>query len=1227
VSHEHDDDCPDHRQARTGDFCLTTEQADALALDHNVAITAGAGTGKTTALTERYLHILKEHPEVGPEEIVTITFTNDAANELQGRIRDAVGDQLNEADAASYDYWRAVKDDLGDGYIHTIHGFCARLLREYVVDAPVSPEFEVYDETDAAVLARDVIREELDDRLESDDNDVSRLAHLWNRETLEDVLVGLVQQCPKSDAWADEWHDKTPADYLDHIWDNIHPISPTFTKEVFARDDICEALQTVRELEADGLLQDVAPSDDDGAETVDTITDLLDEHAPLDDDSTRACQRFLDDLCVCLTTKDGTRDGRGWKYWGSSGRWSDAGRDAEQDRLEDAIEILFEVIDPESLEFGVKTDRASAHYVLALARLYHSVRDAYKTAKEQQNVLDYDDLVETTIGFLEDTPTARERLREQFAYVMVDEVQDTDPRQWELVKLLTSSNPEEFDAQNVFLVGDEKQSIYRFRGADVTSFADAREELAAANPDNVATDRELSGNFRTVEETLAFINDLFDGARVFDAFDEAYEPFEARPQELTTERDDGTGVTGRCEYLVVPDDDYEKLHASAYLDETPRITESGEREAYAVATRLTQLFADPPEIYDEDTGEIRTARPEDVTILLRSRTRLKSYERALDEFDVPYTVISGTGYYDTPEITALLNLFRVLENPHDEIALYGLLRSPLFGLVDDDLARLRLVDDNLWTALGDAEKELGDDDLADAYGCLQRWRRLGGANPGVSAESTTPWGTLLSRIIDETGFLAAVAGDERPRQAAVNVNRFREQVRRWEEAGVKTIAELRSRLELRQDVETHADEATIPEDVDGVQIRTIHSAKGLEFPIVVVPELGTQFNFGTDVDNDGKVLFDKLELAGEAGRMPVIGLKSPTPDDAFAEEQTLARRVVRERVRQRERAELKRLLYVATTRTRDHLVLSGIHEFEEDSDGYRLADPNEPEEASCWRDWLQPTLLDADATPRRLATGDVVRESLDRSDYWIRRPRPPIDDWQSVGNHEAPSLAIDIPCPPEHDRLTVVTATDYASTQTGDHEMHLEDGTDDEEKETADGLSPTTLGDIVHRICETRLDRSVWEQFARDVAHREGKTPTGNDLDRIETYADRALAFLEAYEAELDIESVYEELSVAARFDVARVVGDIDHLVVTPDAFHIVDYKTNDLSDQSIDALADHYWPQLEAYAVALHQSDPTRNVDLTLYFTDAAEHRNRRFVPDDLDGLQTVVRSNVDEL
>lgn len=1205
---------------------LTDEQNDALALDRNIAITAGAGTGKTTTLTRRYLHILEEERAVGPENIVTITFTNDAANELQERIRDGVTDRLVDASLKEYSRWRTVKDALDDGYIHTIHGFCSRLLREEVVDAPVPPDFEVYDEGDAKILAREVVRDILDDHVAGGDleSEVQQLAHLWDRNTLEDVLVGLFGERPQSETWSDRWRDASQAAYLDYVWETVHPISPPFAAEVLDRPSVRDALQTIRDLGAGSLLTDISASEDDGAETIAEVRRLLAEYEPLAETTEpRAKQQFLDELCDYLTTGDGMRDGRDYIYWGSSSRWNDAGREADQQQLQDAIETILAALDPDSLDFGVDADRISAQYIIGLARLFDVACEEYQSRKDSQNAVDYDDLVETTIDLLEERPEVRERLSTQFDYVMVDEVQDTDPRQWELVRLLASDDPQEFDGENVFMVGDEKQSIFRFRGADVTSFAVAREELDAANSTGVSTNLELSGNFRTTDETLAFCNDLFSSDMLFAPFGDEYAPFETQPQKLTPEREAGQDVVGQCEYMLVPDGDNEALHEEGYLTETPRFVESGDREAYAVVTRLTRLFADPPDVYDEDIEETRAAEPEDVTILLRSRSRLKAYERALEKYDVPYTTVSGTGYYETPEITALVNLLRVLENPRDEIALYGVLRSPLFGFEDDNLAGLRLTDGDLWEGLS-----VADGDLGDAFDLLEKWRRHAGTHPTVSAETTTPWGTLISLIIDDTGFIASVAGDERPRQAAVNVNRFREQVRRLEEGGVKTIGELRSRLELRQEVDANTDEAQIPEDADGVQIRTIHSAKGLEFPITVVPELGTKFNFQANVDNTGKVYFDEIDFPRAEGRDPVLGLKAPTPDDAFAAEDTLVRRVTRDQVREHDRAELKRLLYVAVTRTRDHLLLSGVHEIEDTEDTVELAETNSHDEATCWRDWTQSALLDDTIVDNLMDSGAVDRE-LTHSRYTVTRPQYPVTNWRDERDEDAPSLEIDIPDPGPHQRPVVLSATRYASLRSGEKRVYLEGGEDlaTADGETTDSLRATTLGSIVHRICETRLERERWRSFAEAVTEREGTTVTESDLERVETYAQRAIEFVDDYEGDLTVEMRRDEVSVTARFDSGRIVGDIDHLTKTSDAFHVVDYKTNDTSERSVDDLAAHHWPQLQVYAVALHQSDRERNVSLSLYFPDAGTDRRLRYSPTELSQLEASMETELNDL
>jgi ATP-dependent helicase/nuclease subunit A len=1201
----------------------TTEQQEALDLDQNIAITAGAGTGKTTTLTLRYLEILETDSEVGPEDIATITFTNDAANEMRERIRSEVADRLSQApesDAYDYERWRAVKDKLESGYIHTIHGFCSRLLREHVVKAPVKPEFETLDEADATVLMQEVVREAIEARWETNE-DIRRLARLWSRDSLEDVLVGLLGSRPMSTKWASRWEDATVEEYLEYIWATFYPTDQETAEDLLGEASIQTALRTICELHDEGF--DIDP-DDKGKEFMRTVSEITrDTGIHTGEAAGRDWQRAFDGICDRLTTGSGDQYSRRYRYRGSKGNWS-AHEDA-QERLDEAATALLEGLQPEEQNFigGLDTEWNSSHYVLSLARLYCIILKEYERTKSDQNTLDYHDLIQTTTEFLKANDRVCEQIHSQFAYVMVDEMQDTDPLQWELVKLLTARDTDDFDAQNVFLVGDEKQSIYRFRGADVTTFGSARADLETANPDGVETTKQLRGNFRTIAETREFLNALFD--RVFEPMEDEYQDYEARPQPLTDERREGRNVTGTVEYLLVPDDDLVQLHSDGYIDETPRFAGHGEREAHALASRLTSLLDDPPEIYDRNNECCRPANPEDITILLRARTRLKEHERALDTYEIPYTVVSGSGFWDSPEITTLINLLAFLENANDDIALYGVLRSPLFGFTDDTLARLHSQDHSLWAAL-----QTADGDLGDAARLLNEWRRLAAVTDEVSAATTVPWGTMLSRIIDDTGYIASLGADERPRQAAVNINKFREQVRTWEEGGVKTVSGLLTRIKRRKEIETHADEATIPEDADGVQIRTIHSAKGLEFPIVVVPEVGTEFNFQGDVDEYGKVYLDELAV-GDGDTEPVLGLKAPSADDPYKHDDTLARSRLRDRVKMQERAELKRLLYVAATRARDHLLFSGVHSVETDEEGgLGLRDARAPAEARYWRDWLQPILLEdeeEDASRLLSAIGSSTKHTteLAGNQFTIRLPTAPIDDWDDSGpsTHEYPE--IDIPEPELSSAPVTMTATNFAKALSPDAgAIYTDELAEDAAEVDSDGLAANHLGTIVHKLTERQLPRDQWRPIARRLASAFDEAVTDDDLARIERYTERCLRFREQLVGEMTLETMHEELAVVARLDSGRIIGDIDLLLTTSGTYHIVDYKTNDTTRRAVDDLTEKYWPQLESYAAAVHQNDPSKEVHLTLYFADADVSRTNTLDLMTLDILSNDLNSNL---
>lgn len=1218
------------------DISLTPEQEDALVLDRNVAITAGAGTGKTTTLTARYLALLDANPDVGPENIVTITFTRKAAAELRTRVREDIYERLENAEAVgeSYERWRGVLNEIDDGYIHTIHGFCARLLREYAVEAPLQFGFDVLDEDGAADLQREVVVDFLDTH--EDDSNVATLSRLWNHSRLADTLVGLLDDRPDGTNWVERWRDATVEEYMDVLLREVCEFDGDTARSMLTDPDIETALDTVSRLAA----ADLAVEDDvDGVQLINDVASAIQPlPSPRSEADGDTCQHVVMDLHRAFQKQSGGLYGSAsWHVVGKKGDWENE-TDAYSD-LKDALNAILDTLDAH--EDALETmpgdlERNSAHYVLALAQVFDSVREEYEAAKERQNALDYPDLIATTIAFLEANDDVRADLREQFGAVMVDEFQDTDPRQWQLVRLLTGLDIDagaagDADADHVFLVGDEKQSIYGFRGADVTTFGTARRDLASTNaaqgldalPDGSADDPtalELSGNFRTLRTTLDVVDAVFE--QLFRAEGDDHAPYEARPQSLTFERErveDVAGLEGSVEYLLVPDDP--EVAAELLEDGNPVPTAAAEHaseaEAEALAARLTHLFADPPLIQDPDDGEHREATPSDAAILLRRRTHLDRYQRALDDSDIPYTVVSGVGFYDTYEVRTLVNLLRVLADPDDDISLYGVLRSPLFGFTDDRLAPVAADGDSLWEAL----EATDDPPLVDAHELLTTWRTLAGTDdPGEAG--VLPWGQLLTRVIDDTGYLMSVSADEHGQQAVANVEKFRNQLRTWSEGGVRTAASLLHRIDREAELDVREGEAEIPEGAEGVRLMTIHAAKGLEFPIVVVPDLGSKLNYGRSIDDYGHV-----RLMTEAdGVPPLLAVKSPSPEDVYSLEETVAHRFAEAQSLPRERAEAKRLLYVACTRARDHLLLCGTHEVERTDGGAYVLDETEAfDEATRWRDWLQPLLIDRDDVLDGLFTDHEVTAGIGGANYTVRLPPEPTTLDTATGEPDA-HPGIEIPTTTPSTPGLRITASSIVDAVAESHAESEEDSSSDtSEAVPSEALPPNVFGTVVHKLAELRPSDEEWDDVARRIAGIEGHSLTADDRSRIRRHARDAIDHVDQLDSARGVERTYDELSVIARLDDHRIVGDVDHLTVTPEAYHITDYKTNDTSYRSTTDLAEHYRPQMLCYALALLQHDPSRAVRADLRFTDAGVTERFEWDGDEVSTVRSDVQSLFD--
>ena len=1300
----------------TGGFTLTrAQQRAARTIDRNVTVAAGAGTGKTTTLTERYLTILRAHldgpeslvatgeeppyrvpegidritdPEAArrlPERIVVTTFTERAADDLKRTIRERIRERLAGIDDPErWAVWRAAADGVEAGYIDTTHGFCSRVLEEYAVSHPaVDPGFDVLEDGDAARLRATVAAE----IVESEPPGTRTLAPVFDRAALADLLAGFLAEPDTTEAWIDELRAVDDPDAYDTYLVALHPLDADPKRLLDAVSDDLDTLCA--------LYRDDDVTDDLGANPMNRVgDDLLDLHETLVDVDTASaspirrlslCLR----LCDVLTTGDGGQYGEGTYYGNKAFRERD---DPTATRFREAMDSVLDELAPETrpTDASLDPDRDARELLTALATLARAALDEYGDRKRRRGALDYDDLIGHTLAFLTDPDGAAAEaaagLRSDLWYVMVDEFQDTNRRQWELARALTSGpgsvgsdreesrsgsdpgDPESFDADNLCVVGDVKQSIYRFRDADVTVFGDATDAVHAANAANGVADCDpaLATNFRTLPEPLSAINGLFD--RVFAYGDD--EPYEAEGAPLAAGRGTPTGLDPVVEYLPVPvETDLREryLGADHPLAALPD-SEPSAIEATAIADRIVDLLNGETLVTDDTDAPgpgTRPVEPDDIAVLIRSRSDLKEYERGLRDANVPYTVVKGEGFFETPEIRALTALLEALADPTDDVALYAAARSPLCGLTDTQIGAAHDPGDALWHSL----RTCDDPEVAAVVADLERWREYAGVGetPGMRVDG---WAALADRILAETGYLTAIAADERGTAAVANVDEFRDKLRELDDSGVPTLDRVAARLSERASRGRSEAEANDVTGATGVRIMTVHEAKGQEYPVVVVPGLGKRFNDRARLGN-GSVELERVPIDGD--RRPVLGLNVPTPDRTGTES-TLMRTVARDRRRAEERAEEKRVLYVACTRAEDHLVLTGRHPADEDHEtGVAPPDPTDP---ASYRDWLQPALFGTDddavenwrtletagrftATLPYAVDGDTEHGTItvrlpSRDERYNHDPEPqPASTTRSRYGYERPwefvLSASDLSRVPDgtaelrtNEGTRQVTASSVARDPDTDSEIgggSVERGGDPagggEPAEDGREVPAAIYGHAVHRLCETRppaekrrrvIEGAIREQHDRASDHGDDEYPE-SAYDAIAAEADAAIGYLTDLHADLDVEHTHDEYYIELDVDTGTVRGFIDHLVVTPDTYHVVDYKTDRnargvTAAEFIEERAAHHRPQLWAYAAALARQDPTRDVIATLYFTDV----EAAYTWDD-DDLSTVFTDTVREL
>jgi ATP-dependent helicase/nuclease subunit A len=1088
---------------------LTAEQRRALETRTvSVALSAGAGCGKTLVLAERFLAALEPGADGSRgaarlDELVAITFTERAAREMRARIRRFCRQRLASADDATLGHWRELVRHIDQARVSTIHAFCANLLRQHPLQAGVHPHFRVLEAPQAETLLYATITDVVGRRLADHDPETLDLAVRFSVDRLPGMVAQLLGhrqeidfaewQAADVDGLVDRWHD---------VW--REEVLPRVTGAL-ARSP---AARAIRELVAAER-----PTHPVMAERCALLGQCL---AQLPDaaDPVGAVREIRDLARV--------QGGGGAKAWSSPDVFA-AFRDAAT-KLRAAIDKL-----AERLAFDPQSARPAAEAALALLHLGAEVNTAFAARKAELAALDFDDLILHARQLL-----GQDELAGRLRLLLVDEFQDTDPVQAQLIERLSAGDVTD---GRLFLVGDAKQSIYRFRRADPRVFRRLRQALPEAGR------LPLSKNFRSQPAILDFVNALF-----CDDLGTDYEPLEAhRPQ---------VARLPAIEFLWASGDPAEPVDA---LEQLRR------READWIARRLRALIDGQEPLVYTPAGP-RPAAPGDVALLFRALSDVAYYEDALRRYGLDYYLVGGHAFYAQQEIFDLVNLLRAVARPEDEVSLAGILRSPMFNLDDETL--LLLSEHGKGLAAG-----LFSSRMPAALNAEQT-RRVRFARETLTElramRLRVPIAGLLQEALDRTGYDAALVAEFLGPRKLANLRKLIDRARSFDQSGQFTLDDFITQLSefvVRQPEEPLA--ATQGETSHAVRLMSIHQAKGLEFPVVVVPDLD-------------RLMRSRMATVAFTPRLgPMV--KCPNVTGGFELHGLLEA--------EEDAAELARLLYVAATRAADYLILSGgVARLGEWKGPWtqllaRRFDPLTGQfQATLPAGWSVPQVHVTSSEP------SVVQPAS----HGVRRSLEKIVE-QAVAfagkgaGHVPEHLA---PVPPDAQAPRRWSFSRLAGTIHEAGDSSAETLLEDEEPVADRGVDPRGLGTLVHAVM-AELDFQQPADVAAMVT-RYAAEHVGSDERAVAEACDMLRRLAESPRAKALAASarVYRELefllSWPLELDRPRrgiVQGFIDCLYEDPDGhWRLLDYKTNHVDARRLAEAARPYEMQMLLYALAVEQ-------------------------------------------
>lgn len=996
----------------------TTEQQQVIDLrNRNILVSAAAGSGKTAVLVERIVKIItdKNHP-VDIDHLLIVTFTNAAAAEMRERIGNAIEKALDEQPGNEHLLRQLTL--IHNAQITTIDSFCLYVVRNHFHEIDLEPNFRIGDEGELKLLREDVLGRVLEQNYEEPSEAFSDFVEGYASGRTDAALNEMILQLyefSRSYPWPEKWLDSFVGAYRIETreeLDRAEWLAPLTENICFVLKD-CEqllkqALAITQQDDGPDMYEKAVQSDLEKYEGLSRLTSFCELSGALSDikyDRLASSRGFEGDPDKLELVK------------------------SLREQAKDVVKKLCRQYFFCSPEMMIEQLERTEPMLEEVVRLTKQFADEFAAAKRRKNLVDFHDVEHFALQILVDEETEKakktaEEFRDTFEEIMIDEYQDSNEVQ---ETLLRSISREERGENNIFMVGDVKQSIYRFRLARPELFMKKYDSYSLKESTTQRID--LHKNFRSREEVLTCTNDIFykimarslgnveydaEAALYPGASYPAIEMKKTAGKEETAEEQTKQSIADFTPEILLADSNDELLEDTEFSDKKTL-------EAKIVAEEIRHLMKTQP-VTDKAAGELRAARYSDIVILLRSLSGwADSLVEVLNENGIPAHTVSSTGYFSTVEVQTVLSMLRLLDNPRQDIPMAAVLRSPMAGLTDEELAVLRLEDGSvpfheavLELAEGlyeeDGQKEISDSE-ADSEADQKQGRNADEKTENhieITAHRKllkfykkykqlrqlvpdTPIHELIEIILRETGYGHYVAAMPAGNRRTANLNMLLEKAAAYEKTSYKGLFHFVRYIDELQKYDVDFGEADmVGENEDVVRIMSIHKSKGLEFPIVIVSGMGKNFN-----KQDTR---SKMVLHPELG----IGLdymdgkkriKSPT----------IAKKAIAKQIDLENLGEELRVLYVALTRAKEKLILTGtlkdapekLEFFRQQANLSKAADRPlsylTREGASGYLDWILPAVLSyGDKYPVRIVEAaelvlDEVENQLEQNEDLTER--------------------------------------------------------------------------------------------------------------------------------------------------------------------------------------------------------------------------------------------------